>query len=254
VSTPEELLCNRRWRIVHGLWMLWGILSFGVFACVGWLYIGLRSKSRLFLTVGGVLLAWTVAFLALYSAIDLPAGKGVTGTPTQETQSNLLYGSATVVWIASSIGAWFANRRWLVWRANRDAALPWYANATSTPQPPPAPNSQQVSANVDAAFATGPAASSTRTPQAAESGATLNLNSATASQLAELPGLNAETAAHVVAVRARVGGFDAAPDLVTEAGIQPHVFAQIQGRVSVTDKDSNPPPTPSPESGRRLEF
>jgi DNA uptake protein ComE-like DNA-binding protein len=91
--------------------------------------------------------------------------------------------------------------------------------------------------------------------------AMLDINTASQEQLAAIPGIDAETAAHVVAARDQLGGFGDTTELVTRAGVKPHIFAQLQGRISMSTASGAPAMNPTaaqpvrgPENGRRLQF
>ncbi len=87
----------------------------------------------------------------------------------------------------------------------------------------------------------------------------LDINTAAQDELAALPGFDTATAAQVVAVRSRIGGFRDTAELVTRAGVRPHVLAGVQGRIVVETADAVAPSAmpravPARDSGRRLEF
>jgi competence protein ComEA len=70
----------------------------------------------------------------------------------------------------------------------------------------------------------------------------LDINTATAEELAELPGIGAELAARIVAWRQEHGPFAACEDLMNVKGIGEGKFAQIADQITVdggkTDEDT----------------
>jgi competence protein ComEA len=285
MSTPEELLCSRGWRLRHGLWMLWGILSFGMLWSIGFAIVGLRAKNQRWLIFSGIWLAFFIAWVAVSSAIDVP-GKGEPSNPI----SSALDGAIFVSWILGGVLAWLENRKWLVWLAHNSHRGPWYVSATRTPGTSSAwPDSRAVAAEdalrisgsspVPAAFPgartspllaphpavtaapwapqrqpwlapPAPVADATTIP--APAWTPVNVNTATRDQLASLPGIDLAWADHIIATRQSIGGFSDPAELVTAANVQPHVFAGIRDRL-VSTPSAMPEPT-APVVGRRLEF
>lgn len=286
MRAPEELLCSRGWRLRHGLWMLWGILSFGLLWSIGFAIIGFRARNRTWLIFSAIWLAYLVAYIATSSALETPEN-GDPATPMSSVFALALFAS----WIGGGVLAWFVNRKWLVWRAHNARRGPWYLTATATPGAadpggdPAAPASP--AAAVDHALRTSmseygsgdpptaaapPQVSTTAGPSEPDtlhgpaprfygaqhaSGATaaaapIDLNTATREQLASLPGIDSAWADHIIATRQHIGGFASPADLVTAASVQPHVFADIRDRLV-----ANPPAAPEHATrpdGRRLEF
>lgn len=279
MSTPEELLCSRTWRLRHSAWMLWGILSVGLFWVVGFAYIGVKARNRTWLLIAGGWLIYTIASFTIYTVFDMPE-KGEASTPLSSTMG----GVGALAWIGGAVLAWFVNRKWLVWRAHNSKKGPWYAAATASGAPSAPATSQQ--ATVDAAFraaagvpaASAPAPAATAVPAtrasarsplpppppgtlyapgAEQASAPLDLNSATRDQLAALPGLDAAWADHIISTRDRVGGFGDPSELVTAASVPPHVFAALRGSLTSTPRGAGAPPAATPANkpdGRRLEF
>lgn len=253
MSTPEELLCSRKWRMAHGLWMLFGWFPLALTAWIGYLIIGVRARNWRWILLSVGFFAFGTVMLGIYSTFPEVA-KNESYPAPYDTYSRILSGITLVVWLGNAVGLqWWINRRWLVWRARNDrrVSMPWYATATQGPAPAAAA-SAGLGPAVDAAFA------STDRSVPAGGAEPLDLNAATADQLAALPGFDVETAARVVAAREAVGGFVRTADLVARAGVKPHVFAAIQDRVVARDRVAASPPAPPPvevpASGRRLEF
>lgn len=268
MSTPEELLCSRKWRLRQGAWMLFGWVPFALTAWAGYLIIGIRARNWKWIVTAVVFFTYGIAFFSVMSWVG---GSGVQkGEPIPEPYnvvSNITMWTSLLVWIGNAaVVQWFVNRKWLVWRAHHDKKLstPWYATATAGTVPaPPIPPQQQISEAFGAALNTtpptppaAPLAAQATTGASEATAATppriLDVNSATTDELASLPGFDVAAAAAVVAARDQVGGFRELTDLVTRAGVKPHVLANIQDQLAITTPPQNT--AAAPTHGRRLEF
>jgi DNA uptake protein ComE-like DNA-binding protein len=80
----------------------------------------------------------------------------------------------------------------------------------------------------------------------------IDVNAASTHDLTTRLGLAAEVASAVIAERDRIGGFTTRDQLMTVAGVPPHVYAGIRDQVVVRGAPAggDRPPT----RGRRLEF
>lgn len=63
----------------------------------------------------------------------------------------------------------------------------------------------------------------------------VNINTATAQQLSELPGVGAKLAARIVEYRLKAGGFKTAQELMNVQGVGEKNFARIQPHLTVGD-------------------
>lgn len=281
MSTPEELLCSRKWRLARGLWMVLGWVPLSLTAWIGYLIIGIKAKNWKWILISVALLAWLIVFFAWVATLPVVA-KGEAMPEGHLLSSNLSIVSSLIVWLGNALvlQPWI-NRKWLAWRAHNDKSVPWYATATRGNVSVQTDDPRGVAASIDNAFGQG-SVSSTRAHGTAESSMSLvapsahemvdassridqapvliDINDATPADLATLPGIDVETAMRVVAARAQMGRFEDTADLVTRAGIKPHVFARLRDSVVVVadgDAAREQPASlrpPSPENGRRLEF
>lgn len=285
MSTAEELLCSRKWRLTHSLWMILGWVPMALTAWVGYLIIGIRAKNWKWILISVALFAWLVGWFAWSSTFPTIA-KG-TPVPEQYAASFGWWGfSSVIVWLGNAIGLqWWINRKWLVGRAHRDEAAPWYATATAGTRGVSATEGARGATTIDQALGTLPPSipAAYSSPQSAPAQLTpvapssppvyspvlvaqpaavvrLDLNDATRDQLATLLGFDPATVDQVVAARQRLGGFKDPSELVSFGGVKPHVFAAIQARITVEGQASQAAPAtpktnPKPEpGGRRLDF
>ena len=63
----------------------------------------------------------------------------------------------------------------------------------------------------------------------------VNINTATAQQLSELPGVGAKLAARIVEYRQKAGGFKTPQELMNVQGVGEKNFARIQANLTVGD-------------------
>lgn len=292
MRTAEELLCSRKWRLTHSLWMILGWVPMALTAWIGYLIIGIRAKNWKWILISVPLFAWPIVWFAWSSTFPKMA-KGDLIPETYAASTNWWVLTALIVWLGNAIGLqWWINRRWLVWRAHRDEVAPWYATATATATATAgrrgvsAAVGTHAATTIDQALGTLPPsipATAYNSPQSAPwqlppvapptppvfrpapiaqpaAVVRLDLNSATRDQLATLPGFDPSTVDQVVAARQRLGGFKDASELVSFAGVRPHVFAAIQARITVEAQaapavPATPKTNPNPEpGGRRLDF
>ncbi len=66
----------------------------------------------------------------------------------------------------------------------------------------------------------------------------LNLNSATAEELAQLPGIGEELARRIVEYRAENGPFEAVEEIMEVSGIGEGKFAALEDRITVDGKEA----------------
>lgn len=273
MNTPEELLCSRRWRLRHSLWMLWGWFPFALTAWVGYLIIGVKARNwRWILTAVGFFIFGCIWIGVIgWVGGQTNVQKGEVAPEPYATYTSIAMITNLLLWLGNAAGVqWWINRKWLVWRAHNDKNTPkaWYATVTATGgghTPSPA-NPHQVSTVMDTAFAYGSASTASaavdfnRVFKVTPTKVPIDINTATEDDFAALPGIDAATAQRVVVARNQAGGFRETAELVTHAGVKPHVFAGLVTLVTASTKPGSVTPTgeperaPSSKNGRRLEF
>jgi hypothetical protein len=255
---PAELLADRGWRLLHSLWLLAPIASLGLLTWAGFAYIGVKARRR----------AWCIAAIVyavgLGVAIALPSGKG----PSGPELSDLAAGFAMAVWIGGIVHGVMVNKEWLRWRAEN--TTPWYSQPAGGQVPAPsAPASavppQIAAMGIDPArYYSGPAGGtgypsapmpsayptpSPAPPYAAPARSTpapayappptptwLDINTADAARLGELPGMDAQRCATVLAERERRDGFVGIDDFAAVAGLAPHELVRLRGLVTFSPR------------------
>jgi hypothetical protein len=252
MTTPEERLCSRSWRLRNSAWLLWPALSLGLLTSVGVLRIGLKTKQRSWLLFAAAYGAWTVCFFVSSSFVE----PGTKENPSDSVGSNILYSATFILWLVGMVHCFFLNRSWLRWRAaNPKGQTAWYASGVAAPAPsassPPQP-AQDPADTLSGLYRDASTASRQVTTPVDLKAASVDLNTADSAELAAV-GIDNVWAERIVAARARLGGFSATDQLMTEAGVPPHVYAAIRGRVQVAPTPSAPRSAP-PSGGRRLDF
>jgi hypothetical protein len=110
-TDPTAFLAKRKWRIRHSAWLLAPILGFGLLSFVGFVYVGLRVRTRKF---------WIALVVGcIGSAIVFVATEWIPGAG----------GGAVIMaaWIALVAYGFVLNRDYLWWRAGRCGTNPWYS-------------------------------------------------------------------------------------------------------------------------------
>lgn len=268
MTTPAERLCSRSWRLRNSLWLLPAILLLGIATWTSFLYIGIKAKRRVWLITAAL---YGVGMIGIFTL----SGRFGDGDKEASTGGESVVGFIIVaIWIGGIVHALITNREWLRWKAYAGSNAAWYAQTAAGVA---APAVQHQETSIDDLLLGRPSAPSTSVPplpppppaaappgprpqlpspegstnpQPAPGGM-LDLNLAPASELESQLGFNRDNAQRVVAERSRLGGFTAPDQLMTEAGMPPHVFASIRGRVTVSPLPSSSRP---PTRGRRLEL
>ncbi len=210
------------WRLLHSLWMLLPVLGFGCLGAAALIFIGARM-SRPAVWISGI------GYLAISTALFFAIG----ATDAETAVSNWLVGAWLLTWLVTMLHALAINPSWLRWKAGH---VPWHAAPAMPLAPPPG-------------YPAAPPAPA----------APLDVNSATAAQLATLPAMDHARALRAVSARERLGGF---PDVWAFGNalelqpheyvlVHPHVVANpIAGTRPVPPPQSTPPPEPSGHAGR----
>lgn len=292
-TDPTSLLADRRWRTRHSAWLLAVILGVGLLSFIGYVYIALRVRTKK-LWIAMVVACTASAVTWIVSSDTDPATAG-------EQVSDLAAGVTAAVWFGLIVYGVIINRDYLRWRATRTEASSWYNQPISTGQaasslaPVPAPaapvhpavaqpaatpseqkgsgvlgiDANQYFAQANPPVPTHPTPSPvtrlTPTPASSMSGP-VDVNTASAAEIATAVRGDAALAERIVTARGRRGGFRDLDDLVAGAGVQPHEFMKLRGKVTfgpfsvaptpepAQEPEQQSPPTPTQPGGRILDF
>jgi hypothetical protein len=257
MNTPAERLASSTWRRQNSSWLAPTVLCCGFLTWGSFLYIGVRAKRRSWLVAAGLYAVGLAIGAALLSVFD--DGNKETRSLGEEVGTWVIL----VLWIAGIIHGLIVNREWLKWLASQGPDTAWYLEGASTP-PPPAPYPSSPTPDdllrptwtapvAPQAPVTRPAPPSAPAPapQPTNSGPVVDLNVASPSDLTSQLGIPADQAARVVAVRNQRGGFGSPDELMTFAGIEPHVYASFRHRLTTSPRQGRSEP---PNRGRRLEL
>jgi competence protein ComEA len=87
-------------------------------------------------------------------------------------------------------------------------------------------------------LAAAPAAQTKPTPKPSEAPAIVNLNTATSSQIATLPGIGEKSAQRIIEYREKNGGFKKVEELMNVKGIGEKSFLKLKPLVTVGERPS----------------
>ena len=91
-----------------------------------------------------------------------------------------------------------------------------------------------------------------KAPAAEEAGAKIDINTAEASRLEELPGIGATYARNIVEYREKTGGFARAEDLKNVTGIGPSIYEDLRDRIEVSEVSGISRPAAEPDRTGRI--
>lgn len=219
----------RLWRLRRGAWRLPVYLLLGMGTWAGFLYIGRRANNR----------AWKRAS-AIYGAALVGAIAIVDTSSTVQTWRDDLSVYITVgVWIVGMVHSSRANKQWLEWSARRDAVV-------LPPSTPPWESPESLGGQATFDPTVGRMAD---LAQSGEETMSVEINSCSMDDLVARLGIPTHAAIRILESRARLGGFSSAEQLMTEGGLEPHVFADIHDRISLNRLGG-----PLNRPGRRLDL
>lgn len=250
LQTPEERLCSRSWRIQNSAWLLWSILSAGMFTCVGFLIHAIAMKSKKMYLFAGAWALTAVIYIVLTNFIET----GTKTNPVDTPEANMLNGYIALVYFGGIIHSVLSNRAWLRWKAHHSGnGSPWYAGSTSDAV---SSNSTKPAKSSDQAIN---ALKSNGVGDANESNLAIDVNSATADELIS-QGFDAASASKIINEKVKSGPFQNQEDLLQRSGVAPHVvlgagsqlsYEETLGSQASASSDNN---KDSPTSRRKLDF
>ncbi len=253
--TPEERLCSRNWRLGNSVWALTVILGTPIVGWLGFFYIAARSRIRthIIMAVIFTVLGWG----ALLATVVVDTG--TKESPTTGTAQSIYSAYVTLLWFVMLVAAFFANRRWLVWRAHHPRGpASVHPSSASHEQPPltqplavgplsvPNPGGYQPTVP---AFRS-PEEAGEDAPAARVGSGELAMNTLSQSALVDL-GLSPQQASHFVATRTRLGAFSSLPEVVSSGALHPKTYAVVRERLAI---QSGAAPPNAAAGGRVLEF
>ncbi|HEV7708744.1 MAG TPA: helix-hairpin-helix domain-containing protein [Asanoa sp.] len=203
------------WRVLHSLWLMLPVAGFGCLGASAFVYLGIRMRRRSVWIAGLVYLAITAPTFFIFASV--PVGEST-------TLGDWSFGVFMVTWLVSILHALAINPAWLRFRATR-----------ATPLAPP-PGYQAPAHHLNR-------------PQPTPAGPPLDLNAASAEQLAALPHFDPARARLAVAERTRRGGFTDVYAFSDALRLQPHEYIRIFPHVVVNPPAPAPPPPTQGDSG-----
>jgi hypothetical protein len=233
------------WRLGHSLWLIVPIAGFSCLGGAAFVVIGLRARRP----------SWWIPGI-VYVAIGLGGFVLVSATSETSAISDWAVGLMFVGWFTSALHAVVINPQWLRLQAANAA---WYDQPHAAPgpfggSPGPAgggpagwygPAVPGLAPDPRAFYGSGPTAAPippagppptippptspppTSPPPTSPAGP-LDVNTATADQLASLPGFGRARADHAVAARTALRGFGSVDEFTAAAGLAPHELVQVR--------------------------
>ncbi len=277
--TPNQLLTDRRWRLRNSIWMLGPILGFAIITWASFLYIGIKARRRDW-QIAAIIYAIGIVVVIVFTPTTTDSSGAPSGAPASGSASDWTAGLLIALWIAGVVHAFLSNKSWLRWRAQNSA--PWYATSDKaqqeSEQQAPSPTSlppQLSTFGIDSTNYYSSPHSSEQPSQTGHQGptrqspslsdppapppsaptpsfASLEVNTASASQFAALPGFDDKRVRRVVAARESCGGFSSIEQFADAAGLAPHEHHRV--RALLTCSPPADPPETGPVSGRVLDY
>ncbi|WP_284753521.1 helix-hairpin-helix domain-containing protein [Curtobacterium sp. ME-Dv--P-122a] len=275
MNTPEERLCSRSWRLRHSSWVLWSVLTFGLVNAVGFWIVAAKTKRLAWILIA---VGWTVIDVLVW-VLSSVVDTGTKADPSDSIESTLVGLFVLANWAGGIVHAFLLRKSWLRWRAHHQPGA-WYSssdrsNGAPTHQPMPMSRQQadSVLRNPEAAdyrLRSAPPApeGGGRNADAPPSGAwrppqPVDVNRAGVDAFRSL-GLTPQDAQHIVLARDRLGGFRSKDQLMTAAGLPPHVYLNLQHLLVLGSQMQGDPSTagaatethggPGATTGRRLDL
>jgi hypothetical protein len=224
---------------------------------MGFAYIAVKSRIRSLVVMAAVFTVLGIANAVILTVIDTGTKENPVTGPAQSFSSAYLM----LLWLAMIVAAFFANRRWLMWRAVHPRGSDvWYKGGASQVA------SQTVQAPLTGTPFAGTAQGTRQWTQPSPPGSDMPVERQTVTSTPsrrvedvndiDEPGLVAlglteQQAAHFVAVRSRVQGFGSVQEVLTSGALHPHSFVSVRDALGEPSSQSLPEPR---SGGRILDF
>ncbi len=270
---------NWRWRLLHSWWLLLPTLGCSCLGGFGFIYVGLRARRP----------AWWISGIG-YALLGWAAFATVGSAEEKSVLSQVSTAATLVIWLGCILHALLINSAWLRWQATHRPWYQQPAGWSATGYPPgppgpfapppgvvPGPTAWPYGSTTTADYpvsvppgnlmtdspAPPPPTASWDTPAAPPpppaatwdtppAGSLVDVNTATAAQLAELPGFDSARVHRALAERESRRGFGSVAEFVAAADLAPHEYARLRDvLICVPPADSN---TPGAAHGRVLDI
>jgi hypothetical protein len=126
----HTVLGDRDWKIRHSLWLLWPLMSLGLFTWIGFAYIAGMARRRTWTVYAALYGVGFLVTLILFALVVPPPNETRPGET--DTASGLVGIYLLTLWVGGSAHAAVVNRSWLRWRA-RSGTVPLPAPRAGPP-------------------------------------------------------------------------------------------------------------------------
>lgn len=266
-SVPESSaikLASGKWRLRHSAWLLAVIAGLGFFSFIGFVYCAIRVRTR----------KWWI--IALVSGVLTAVGMLLMEYPQNAAGKSNAAGASFVIilWFVSMIAGFAFNRDYLRWRSTVTRQDAWYtqpvqdglspapvSRSSGTRSPMAGPGTGFLGVESEEYYEPGTLISNRKTARSITEHAlgssgvahpNVDVNSASASEMAAAFELDNALAERIVAVREERGGYRDFGDFVIAAQIQPHVVVGIQSRAVFGELPGASPRIASDNPGGRI--
>lgn len=251
--TPEAKLASAAWRRANSWWICVPLLSLGFLSWLGWLIAAIRTQKRSYWVATCV---YALLFAAFMTLVSIDSGRN-------GLLSDLAMIPFLAAWIVPTVHSAIKNREYLTTIAYKGA---WYTQVQAPTTEQDEPN-EFLGVSKDDLVAPGrpnatvlsgqpapPSHSVASSSASSVPAARVDVNRATAAQLAEAVRIDHDLAARVIVARDARGGFRDLDDLATGASLQPHQLIRFRNRVSFGSDAIREDYQRPPSSGRILDY
>lgn len=216
---------GKKWEYLNSIWLIWLAAPFNLAGFISFLYIGAKVDR----------FQWKLAGVAYFS-ITIASFYLVGSNETDEFLFDVGFFGMVGNWMFAIVHGFLARRLYLILLSGRsdDGTIEKRKNVGQKNRVSVAKGSDATIINSDAPFE-----------------GVLNINKASAEEVAKLPSIGNIVANQIIAVRNERGPFHSFPDFVEAVNMKPHILAKVKPHICFTDNDKNKKRTNRANGGKR---